>query len=181
MGDLEERVVETAPADMFDSSRLYGKEKYKLQNMLIRQVDYPAKGRAKEFGEFWSDRCFQACDAARRKVVEASECKAGGGDACGWFRSCSPEEFLAYAQACLDNGAWSGKPCDDAPKVTGARMVRYTNVSSGYPTYRWDLYFGKAVVKSTAPVNLPEPRGMPEFGRYRYGDHFNEVCDYYGW
>jgi hypothetical protein len=152
---MTDPVIQVDPADCFNHSRLYGNEKYKLSNMLIRQVKFPASAKRSELGSVWTDRIYAATEKAYKEVVEPSSSQGGGGDACVWFRSCSEEEFLRYAQVILSEGCY--KNSDKVPTVTGARMIRYTNVSSGYPAYCWNFYYGGKHTPE-APVNYPQPK-----------------------
>lgn len=170
-------IVRLEPVDPFDHSRLWGDEKYKLCNMLIRQARMPASARAEFLASIYTDRVpYDALDRAYDQVIKTSQCKVPmGGDSCNWFRECSTDDFLAYAQLISD--ACHGSPqtlLDDLsaavdpskPRVRGARMVRFTNVSSGYPVYRWDLYYENDGPHDncSAPVTYKQERYHPLSG-----------------
>lgn len=153
---MSDEYAETTAAAVFQFSRLYGNEKYSLQNMLIRQVGYPMRAKPSDLSEAWSDRFSPEMFDAASKVSAGSKTKRGGGDACDWHRHCPADEFLAYAQALVDAGAF-GK--QDRP-VTGARLVRYTNAASGY---RWDIYFGPPG-NGAAPITYPDDERFSIYG-----------------
>lgn len=191
MSKPERKAVQLSPADPFNASRLWGDEKYNLQNMLIRQHRMPFSAPAEFLGDVYSDRLYEATSRAFEQVVQRSSCKVYmGGDACNWFQQCSGEDFLAYAQILSDAIHGSGQNVlDDVsaaadpskPRVRGARMIRFTNVSSGYPTYLWNFYYENDGPhdQRSAPLTQPKreryPRGMfgpnagymeEAFGRY---------------
>lgn len=198
MSQTERETVNLGPADPYNPSRLWGDEKYCLQNMLIHQYRMPFSAPPEFLGSVYTDRVYEAWARAHKEVVEKSACKAYmGGDACNWFRECSNEDFLRYAQILSDACHGSGQSVlDDVsaaadpskPRVRGARMVRFTNVSSGYPTYRWDFYYENDGPhdRRSAPTTQPKrerfPRGMfgPKgmFIEEAYGRYFEEFGDY---
>lgn len=166
---MTDPVIQVDPADCFDYSRLYGNEKYKLSNMLIRQVKFPASAKRGELSNVWTDRIYDAAKKAYEGVIEPSKCKSGSGDGCGWFRDCSEEDFLRYAQAILSEGCY--KNSEEVPTVTGARMVRFTDLSSGFPAYCWNFYYGDQCTPP-APINYPQQEaGKMEF--FHYGEAWN--------
>lgn len=118
------------PADPFDQARCFGNEKYSLSNMLLRQVDFPATfTRADFICDVWSDRVYdgfrKACEALRPEEQGLFEDGT-------LLRKLSPERFLEFVKTA------SELPEDRG--ITGARVVRYTNVASGYPVYRFDTF-----------------------------------------
>ena len=134
------RKIEAEPADEFDSGRLWGNEKYNLCNMLVRQEAFPryiyegeATGTGDAHYEIWSDRVHEAWSQA----VEAAdpEESARGGGAEDFFRRLSRESFFRFLGKLIE--ATRGEP---RHPVTGGRIVRYTNVSSGYPCYRVGIF-----------------------------------------
>lgn len=118
-------------AHPFNAHRLWGDEKYSLQNMLMRQVMFPFHAAKDDQTESqWTDRNPELVQAAGQKYLRKFQCSFESGDS---LRQLSPEEFLAFCQEATGID-W---------KPTGARIVRYTNAASGYPTYRIDCYAPK--------------------------------------
>ena len=113
-------------ADPFDFERLYGMEKYSLQNMLLKEVTMPTTvyGGERTF-EVWSDRERHAFWENRFKRTLTSTMN---GDA--YFAGVTDEDFLEWANAVFSE--IEGQPV----QLTGACLIRYTNVMSGYPTLR---------------------------------------------
>jgi hypothetical protein len=135
------------PCDPFDSSRLYGNERYSLQNMLLREVNMPStyfEGVDKMYEVyedcarpyFWdcaeSIRGDQGGDAWWTGVDQHREVPGFAGDQGGdaWWTGVADAPFLAWATDVFSK--LEGKPV----KLTGACVIRYTNVSSGYPCLR---------------------------------------------
>lgn len=152
------------PVDPYDYSRLYGREKYNLQNMLLKQVNMPAWSEPGDvINELWSDRFITEWQLAS-KLVES----AANGDA--FFAEATDESFLkfaakvvallsngekfwtrykeliaqkplpedAYAEICKRNDAAYQQAASEIEpaEITGAVLIRYTNASSGYPCLR---------------------------------------------
>jgi hypothetical protein len=108
----------------FDYERLYGVEKYGLQNMCLRAVNMPSFAYPNEqIYENWDDRIPDAFwDNA--KLIKSHY----NGDA--FFAGATEESFLQWANAVFSQV--NGKPI----VLTGAAVIRYTNRMSGYPTLR---------------------------------------------
>lgn len=119
--------VKTAPADAFSHIRLYGEEKYKLDNMELKAVNFPARVDEDHITSTWSDRILW--DKARAVITTSSMY----GDA--FYAGVSDVELLKWAQIIADEINFNHQ-------VTGVRVVRYTNPSSGYPILRADLASG---------------------------------------
>lgn len=135
------RRIEVEPADAFDSGRLWGSEQYSLCNMLVRQESFPRyayEGEEPGTGDahygIWSDHVYQAWDEAV-KAADPEESARGGGPE-HFFRRLSREAFLRFLVKLLE-AIGGGAP---RHPVTGGRIVRFTNVSSGYPCYRVDIF-----------------------------------------
>jgi hypothetical protein len=126
-------IIRVEPVDPFDHTRLYGREKYDLQGMLIRQVDMPHEIHlpGDQTWEVWSDRAGDRIRSAWAEIAKPSSTEKGGGDACNWHRHCPAAEFLRYLQVIVGS---------EMP-ITGGRMVRYTDAASGYPVYRYDVFY----------------------------------------
>lgn len=76
----------------FSHSRLYGNEKYNLQNMVLKMVDYPAKIDTRKDRPFsiYVDRAHTAWSAAAQLIESKSS-----GDA--WFEGVSDQDFIFFA------------------------------------------------------------------------------------
>lgn len=201
----------------FSHMRLYGDEKYSLQNMVLKMTDYPAKLDTAKDQHFniYVNRAHTEWHAAARLITSKES-----GDA--WFEGVSDKDFLFFAGklfAMLDNQPvfhkriaelygsmalagldeekdysehldlriktreWAelqaAKEIEPLP-ITGALMVRMTNVSSGYPCpiltgviqkSKFARYSG-----NMAPfIKYPRQRGMDIYGfpdKYEYEDRF---------
>lgn len=108
----------------------FGFDDYNVQNMLERQFNFPAQfyHGQDEYHREWDDRRYTEWRAAVEKF--------------GKWRELDDEKFLQFC--CMVNGV------DPKKKATGCRIVRYTNVSSGYPTYAIDVF-----IQSDAHKPLP--------------------------
>jgi hypothetical protein len=76
----------------FSHHRLYAEEKYNLQNMVLKMVNYPAKIDTtldKTF-DIYADRAYTEWNAAARLIKSTAT-----GDA--WFNGVSDEDFLLFA------------------------------------------------------------------------------------
>ena len=139
--------------DPFNFDRLYGNEKYSLNDMLLKQANCPTWVEpGDESFEVWSDRSGTEWGNAL-SLIESSY----NGDA--FFAGSSDESFLAFASKVVS------EVNKREIKVTGAAIVRYTD-GGGFPTLR----LSAVVVKSTAnrrygvPLTKPARHEMDEFG-----------------
>jgi hypothetical protein len=197
----------------FSHMRLYGDEKYSLQNMVLKMVDYPAKIdstkdqtfsiyvdraytewgaaqrliKSKDSGDAWfngvSDNAYQYSSKFRSRVAElyGSIALSGLWEARG--DDMKGEEYTKYLDLSIKTRKWAeeqaAKEIEPMP-ITGALMVRMTNVSSGYPCpvlmgviqkSRFARYSG-----DRAPfITYPRTRGMDVYGfpdKYEYEDRF---------
>ncbi len=101
---------------------------YNVQNMLITQFNFPLYFHKGDFmSDIWIDRIpREKYEEAYKKNLEA---KMGGG---GWDNPhLNPEIVLGFFQDIFSE-------CNK--KLTGFRIVRYTNVASGYPCPRFDVF-----------------------------------------
>lgn len=161
--------VEVEKADPFDSNKLWDwQTKYSIQNMLIRQVNFPAYfylgtdedkyPKGDDSWDIWSDRMADGLDMAYEQVIKPSGPPMEWNT---WIRNATEEQFLRYVQLaitptyheCQGNGSkidWSKTKGDwfvgalfsvtMPPIPTGARIVRYSN-NGGYPCHRFDVFF----------------------------------------
>jgi hypothetical protein len=119
-------MVTTSEMDGFNFNRLYGNEKYNLQNMELKSVNFPAQ--AEHYHSIYEDRALTEW----RKAAEGIESRQSG-DA--FWAGVSDKDVLVFAQRMAD--ALSFKH-----KVTGARISRHTNWSSGYPILLLEMTSG---------------------------------------
>ena len=133
---------------------IYGDERFSVQNMLIRQVNFPAYYHQGDFiFDQYTDRMYETVHAANEKYP-------------GKIEDLSSEDFVQYCR----------EACGVEQQITGARIVRFTNVSSGYPCDRIDLYCrveGNPEVPvysgNDAPnVNQPERKRHQGYGNWSY-------------
>jgi hypothetical protein len=122
----KERPFELCAPFRFD--RLYGDEKYSLQNMLLREVNMPSVAYPGELVyEAWSDHVRNAFwDNANLLLKSTMTADA-------FFAGVDNESFLRWANAVFSEV--NGKSATWL-NLTGAAIVRFTNVASGYPTLR---------------------------------------------
>lgn len=137
--------------DPFDYERLYGVEKYRLGAMVVAETSaYPHYVDTQEnVFSVYNDRCY----AAWVKVWEGVKSNSTG-DA--WYNGVSEKDLLRVGNLLAAELGFT-KP------VTAVRIVRYTNLSSGYPCY---LFIGTHGGKK---VKLPRQqyRGYDDyFGRF---------------
>jgi hypothetical protein len=117
--------------------RIFGVEKYSLNNMLIRQADFPANISSNDnLISIWTDKVEIPFISATTKYL--SEIKKGPFESGLGIQSLDKLSFLSYMKDSVEF-------TDD---ITGARMVRFTNASSCYPVYRIDLYIQSSDNKS---------------------------------
>ena len=117
----DQRWATLEPCDPFEYHRLMS-ESYSLQNMLIKQAAMPATIAldVDKVLSVYQDRIPNEW----RKAAESLPGERSWGDS--GFASMSDGDFLAFAQRVAD-------ACGEEMKVTGARLIRYTNAASGYP------------------------------------------------
>lgn len=139
----------------FDFSRLYGPEKYRLDNMLLREVNYPAwvyQNETDRVTSTWDDRLHGFIERAKLNAMWKLVKSEAGGDA--FFAGATEKSLLTFGKA-LGEAIKFGYP------VTGIRVVRFTNLASGYPTLRFDL----SGVETEAPRRPKRPKGRFVEGR----------------
>jgi len=149
------------PVDPFDFERLYGDEKYSLQNMLLKQAGMPAYAYlgTDRIYDIWEDRNPVAWWEGVRKFLPGSRYT---GDA--FFAGVGDEPFLKWAAAVVS--AVEGRPT----AVTGAAVVRFTNAMSGYPALR--LTAVETVIEPDRPRGLPTTKKKREPVRHFGGFGF---------
>ena len=129
-GQPPRRSADPDSPDPFDNARLYGDEKYSLQNMLLKSVNAPRRLPADcSAHSVWSDRAYSEWKKAGEGVKSREF-----GDA--WWHGVTEADFLAFLRRIAVELGMN-------QEVTGGRMVRYTNHSSGYPTLRLDIIYRK--------------------------------------
>jgi hypothetical protein len=127
----------------FSHSRLYGAEKYDLQNMLLKEVNFPAfyYPEQDKLYDAWSDRVYFEWDEANKVVVSS----AYGDER---YAHATDESLLKFGNQLFSNIN------REKIELTGVAIVRHTDVSSGYPV----LYaMGIKEIKPGARV-----RGIPK-------------------
>jgi hypothetical protein len=138
----------TDEVDQFDYSRLYGNEKYSLQKMELKSASFPAQVEPGKATAVWSDRMPSEWEKAGDGIKSNQS-----GDA--WWAGVSEKDLLIFAQRMADAIHFEHK-------VTGARITRYTNASSGYPCLVLELTSGGKGIRG--------PK-MQRRSRYGYGKH----------
>jgi len=112
----------------FSHSRLYGGEKYSLQDMLLNSFGATVRlPEGVQCHSVWDDRAY----AAWRESSQGIKSKDSG-DA--FWNGVSQPSLKAFVEKMAVHTQVRGE-------VVGARIVRYTNVSSGYPTNRLDILY----------------------------------------
>jgi hypothetical protein len=133
------RRIKIEKAKPYDSGLLWDTYKrFDIQNMLYRQVNFPAyfhtasdpilgivNGAGDQMERYWSDRDYHGWENACQFLSE----KYPNQSFEGFISSSTPEDFLAFVKYLHKEG-----------DITGARLLRYTNASSGYPTYAIDVF-----------------------------------------
>lgn len=116
---------EVVSVEAFDISEIR-RNSYNVQNMLVDQFNFPRFYHNGDFtSEIWSDRILH------EKWMKLIEKYFDGNLRSFEYNAPNRRKILPlFEELC-------GNP------ITGYRIVRYTNVSSGFPTYRFDL-FGKS-------------------------------------
>jgi len=118
----------------FDSNQLWGDRDYSVQNMLMRQVNFPAffyKEKGDIFHRIWSDQCRTVWSTASDYMIE----RYPNVNFLGWMRNSTSDDFLAFGQFFANEYLPSGEN-----KLTGICLVRYTNTMTLYATYAIDLF-----------------------------------------
>lgn len=148
---MSKRQIKTTPADRFDYNRLYGQEKYNLNNMTLAKVNFPYSVNEGKITSVWSDHIYKEYRNAIAEVTSAQN-----GDA--FWNGVSSEQLLKFASDVA-------KAVNFEPEVTGVRIVRFTNVMSGYPVLRIDIASGGVA----APLRIQKDI-------YRVGYNTYENC-----
>lgn len=127
----------------FDYGRLYGDQKYNLQDMfMVETPGFPTEVESpSHVGSVYSDRCRTEWRTASMGINSTY-----AGDA--WWAGVSAEDLLEF-------GRRLGKALEFKHEITGVRIVRYTD-GGGFPLYRADLTSGGTRKTSS--------------NRYGYGD-----------
>lgn len=145
------------PAYPYNYNRLYGSEKYNLQNMLLKQVNFPRYYSDEDkLYDIWSDRVYTEWMQADR-LIDTNQT----GDA--WYAGATDKSFLRFASEVFS--LINKEPIE----LTGAALVRYTNVSNGYPC----LYL-MGIVMSPEKRNMGYPliqQRQDWHTRSMYGDY----------
>ena len=128
-------MFKTEIVDSFDYNRLYGREKYSLQKMEMKAVNFPIEVEPNLITAVWSDRINNEWIAAL-KLIETQYT----GDA--FFAGATNESFMVFAKAIA-------KVIGFKHKVTGARITRYTNAASGYPCFVLEVTSGGKGIQQT--------------------------------
>ena len=118
--------------------------RYSVQNMLIaRAGDFPSVSCpvGSEIHDAYEDRL---CMWDHEKYNDLCE-KHGAKFLGDWARGVDSAKLLAFVRDALD-----------MPHATGCRIVRFTNVSSGYPCHRIDAYANPSTVEASKkePANV---------------------------
>ena len=118
--------------DPYNVRRLYGDEKYCLNNMELNSHNFPEVERLPEnlgCHSIWSDRIFQEWNASSKNISSI---------ACGdaFWSKVSSEDLLLFGNNIAKNTNLS-------EKITGVRIVRFTDAASQYPVLRVDLIYEK--------------------------------------
>ena len=117
-----QRRLKMEEADPFDFNRLYHDEKYCLNNMTLCQARFPTS--ADQAYSVWSDRV-EGWNKAR---LDTKSNYRGGDE---WWAGVQEDSLLAFAVRIAEIVQYQHK-------VTGARIVRFTNKNQ-YPVLRLDI------------------------------------------
>lgn len=150
------------PAHPFNFDRLYGNEKYSLQNMLLKEANMPTEMTLDDQAwEIWSDRIHSEWQAAWPLLKTE-------GHADATFNRCADADFLAFASKVVS------LVNNREVQVTGAVVVRFTNATSGYPTYRLTATVAKEISNRRygVPIIQEESRSRTKFDVF--GGSYNE-------
>ena len=129
----------------FDNSRLYGDEKYSLNDMLLGTTEMPHGTRGTTIPEgygshtVWSDHAHdlwtRTCEIAKPESSARSD---------AFWSGVSSTDLLAFARA-------MAVEVNVREEVVGTRIVRFTNRKSQYPVLRLDIIYKKTrLVESVA-------------------------------
>lgn len=129
-------IDDTTETDPFSLDRLYGDEKYGLNNMQLKSVNFPARVSANRAASIWSDRSREAWRKHQKVLISRDS-----GDA--FFTGVTDESLLTFANAMAKE---SGFPHE----VTGVRVVRFTD-GGGYPVLRLDIASGGSGLRRSTP------------------------------
>jgi hypothetical protein len=142
-------MFQTDTVDAFEYDRLYGREKYSLQKMEMKSINFPAEVEPGFATAVWSDRI-------NNEWWESTKLIESRYTADALFAGATDESFMTFAKAIA-------KAIGFNHEVTGARITRYTNASSGYPCLVLEVTSGgKAIRKPNSPEMYP--------GGYYYDD-----------
>jgi hypothetical protein len=142
------QMVTTTEMDPFVFGRLYGDEKYSLNNMELKSAFFPAQ--AKDYHSIYSDRANDEWYKAVEGITSIYN-----GDA--FWAGVSEKDLLIFAQRMAD--ALSFKH-----QVTGARITRFTD-SRQYPCLLLEMTAnGKGVRNTRRPKRSRMPYGYSPYG-----------------
>lgn len=128
-------MFQTDTVDPFEYNRLYGNEKYSLQKMEMKSINFPAEVEPGFAFTVWSDRINAEWWGSANLIVSHYT-----GDA--FFAGATNESFMVFAKAIA-------KVIGFKHKVTGARITRYTNAASGYPCFVLEVTSGGKGIQQT--------------------------------
>jgi hypothetical protein len=129
------KLFATETVDPFNFDRLYGREKYSLNRMEMRSVNFPAEVDPDHATAVWSDRIITAWYDAAQLIDSVYN-----GDA--FFAGATQESFMKFAKAVA-------LAINFKYEVTGARVARYTNAASQYPVYLLEVTNGGKGLRDT--------------------------------
>lgn len=145
------------PVHPYNSHRLWGDEKYNLQNMLLCEVNMPTSHyEGEQIFDIWDDRISTIWYEMRDKFLDSK------GSGCSMYALASEKSILEFASAVFSKV--EGRPI----KLTGCAIVRFTNEMSGYATLRLT---GIIATERLAGRKYGVPKIQPEqvvnrFGRF---------------
>jgi len=162
--------IEITKARPYNQSEFWDRDKrYNIQNMLLCQQNFPAKCCDDEICSTYQDRDFESWDKAidwLRKTLRKKE----GKDYCLDFHILDPKLTKKFVAKFL-----SGWLKRIKRKLTGYRIIRYTNVASGYPCI---LVMGFSQNPKNPKVELYSGQVAPNVeGIERQGTNFIEFED----
>lgn len=146
---------DTIPADRFEFQRLYGNEKYSLQNMVLGDTGFPDQVAYGRCTSVYHDRVYTEWRASMEGITSTQSADA-------FWSGVSSEDLLKF-------GTLMAKVIGFRHKVTSVRVVRFTNVATGYPCYRLDIANGGKIVHKHQ--RLVEEHGHDDayFNEYFFG------------
>ena len=151
----------------FDGSRWWGPEKYSIQNMLVREVNFPLAVHVPgdEVFDCYSDRDHESWSKAwevfRHERYENL-------NYLGRLQGSTTEDFLTFCAMFLH-----------AEKLDGARIVRWSD-GGGYEIFSVTGVVIKDEQTKREPVNCSvEPPKRPAYMRMFGGDFFEDEDMYY--